>query len=381
MAANCVGGTLPPMPIHHQLDATLSQIVVDRMADGVVVQGADGSILMFNASALAVLDLTSDQLLGRTSTDPSWMAVDTQLQPFPGERHPAMRCVQTGQEQRGVIMGVRTPTHAVRWLLVDSYPVDLDGERGALTLFADITAEHNADDEVRARLRVLQQAFLPSHATRTAKVEYATWYRAAGGRAIVGGDFFDVVEVGDESTFFIGDIAGHDIDAVAATALARYTLRAAAVQRADPPQALRLLHDSLLTQGDGHLCTALFGIAEQHTDGLRVTVSSAGHPAPFLVAPNRTETVALTGPLLGSRLCPEAWPSQEFTLRRGELLFCYTDGLTDTVRPRLEHDRLAGMISWDEDPAALIETVLRALPGTWDEAADDIAILSLTGSD
>ena len=39
------------------------------------------------------------------------------------------------------------------------------------------------------------------------------------------------------------------------------------------------------------------------------------------------------------------------------------------------------MISWDEDPAALIETVLRALPGTWDEAADDIAILSLTGSD
>ena len=56
----------------------------------------------------------------------------------------------------------------------------------------------------------------------------------------MGGDFYDLFALSREkSAFFLGDVCGKGVDAATLTSLARYTLRAAAVNH-DHPEAVLL---------------------------------------------------------------------------------------------------------------------------------------------
>jgi len=60
------------------LEATLAEregrfaALIDGLQVGVVVQGPASEILLFNPKALELLDMTEEQLAGRSSLDPSW---------------------------------------------------------------------------------------------------------------------------------------------------------------------------------------------------------------------------------------------------------------------------------------------------------------------
>lgn len=120
--------------------------VLEQMPIGVVVQGPDGAILAFNTAASQILRLTPDQLRGRTSFDPSWRSVHDDGSPFPGDTHPAMRSLQSGARERDR-MGVRVADDEPTWIDIDARPVrNAAGDVvGVVCLFADITAERNAD--------------------------------------------------------------------------------------------------------------------------------------------------------------------------------------------------------------------------------------------
>lgn len=111
------------------------------MNDGVVVQGFDGEILAANPAAERILGLTLDQLQGRRSVDPRWQAIHPDGRPFPGEEHPAMVALHTGEPVRGVRMGVRTPDGAMRWILVNAEPLLRPDEPSyaVVTTFTDVT--------------------------------------------------------------------------------------------------------------------------------------------------------------------------------------------------------------------------------------------------
>ena len=120
----------------------------DTMEQGVVYQERDGRISAFNPAACQILGLTPDQVTGRTSFDPEWRAVREDGTPFPGEDHPSMIALRTGESVRGVIMGVFSPlTRLQRWISIDAVP--LAGPDGlpvrAYTVFTDITARIEAE--------------------------------------------------------------------------------------------------------------------------------------------------------------------------------------------------------------------------------------------
>ena len=67
----------------------------------------------------------------------------------------------------------------------------------------------------------------------------------------MGGDFFDVFRLGKPECWMvvIGDVCGKGAEAAALTALARYTLRAAAIQEgAEPAELLSQLNEAILRQ-------------------------------------------------------------------------------------------------------------------------------------
>ena len=95
----------------------------ETMAQGVVIQDRDGKILSANPAAEKILGLTSEQMSGIDSMDPRWQATYEDGSILPGEKHPAMVALSTGQPVFGFIMGVYSPAFsATRWILVNSSP-------------------------------------------------------------------------------------------------------------------------------------------------------------------------------------------------------------------------------------------------------------------
>ncbi len=120
------------------------QAVLSGAAAGIVEQDAQGRIVECNPEAERVLGLTRAQMLGRESVDPRWQAVRADGTPFPGDQHPAMVALRTGEPVRGVVMGIRTPRGELRWLNVNAQVVASDGERMVVSSFNDISAERDA---------------------------------------------------------------------------------------------------------------------------------------------------------------------------------------------------------------------------------------------
>ena len=107
----------------------------------------------------------------------------------------------------------------------------------------------------------------------------------------VGGDFYDVFNTAEDQWYaVIGDVCGKGAEAAAVTALARYTIRAAAVRRRSPSAILRWLSDAMIQQsadGDGRFCTIACAHLDLSRSPARVTVACGGHPLPLVVRAER----------------------------------------------------------------------------------------------
>ncbi len=232
--------------------------------------------------------------------------------------------------------------------------------------------------------RTLQQSLLPVELPDMPGIEAAARFRPTGEGNEVGGDFYDLFQSeGPGWTVIMGDVCGKGPDAAAVTALARYTLRAAAMQERLPSRNLGLLNDALLRQrSDRRFCTVAYAYLEMLDEGARLGFASGGHPLPMLVRGDGTvERVGVSGTLLGVVPDPRI-EDRAVTLSRGDLLVFFTDGVIESreAEGRLDEDRLAELLSHcaggDADTVAA-EVEQAALRSWGGRAGDDIAVLVL----
>ncbi len=134
--------------------------VVAAMQDGIVLLDADGSIHDCNAAAERILGLSAEQLMGRTSLDVRWRAIHEDGTAFPGETHPPMVTLRTGQPCTDVIMGVHKPDGTLTWISVNSQPLfQADGRTlaGVVASFEDVTERKRAEAALREATQQLAQ--------------------------------------------------------------------------------------------------------------------------------------------------------------------------------------------------------------------------------
>ena len=122
---------------------------------------------------------------------------------------------------------------------------------GAHTILA--TARTRRLERHRAKLMedvgLLQEALLPTVPARLGRVTTSVAYRPADGLA-AGGDFYDAfVLPGGRVGLLLGDVSGHGREALAKTALVRFTVRAHLEAGMSPREALSIAGRSL----DGRL--------------------------------------------------------------------------------------------------------------------------------
>lgn len=203
-----------------------------------------------------------------------------------------------------------------------------------LALAAVISERQRAEDSIRYVADTLQESLLPASLPVIAGVQAAVEFRPVGERGIVGGDFYELMEGEDGSVgIAIGDALGKGAIAAADTALARYTLRAAAMHETEPSRILSVLNEAMLRQTDDHPCTVAYARLELNADGAMLTVSIGGHPKPLILRVNGTvEPIGYPAPPLGVRRGLNL-TDHTARLAPGDALILYTDGLTDAFAP------------------------------------------------
>lgn len=226
----------------------------------------------------------------------------------------------------------------------------------------------------------LQQTLIPPAPPEIPGLDIAAAYRPAGSGDEVGGDFYDVFELSSGSwVIALGDVRGKGVQAAVVAALARHTIRAAAVRARHPSEVLRVLNTVLLRDDVDRYCTVVVLFLQRATDVWNATVSCGGHAPPLLVrSAHDVSSFGKPGTLIGVFDDPEVFDTA-MMLGVGESLVLTTDGVTEGRRGRELYGeaRLAAAVSANTGTAqSLVDGILAdVLEFQLGNAHDDIAIV------
>jgi diguanylate cyclase (GGDEF)-like protein/PAS domain S-box-containing protein len=128
--------------------------VVETMAEGVILYGADGTVQAVNDAAVDLLGVSRDQMVGRPAGTGTTGLLEQVLREDGSEmladEQPQRRAAASGLPVRGVTTGLRRPDGSLAWLVVNSQPLyeHTSGGRtritGVVTTFTDVTAARSA---------------------------------------------------------------------------------------------------------------------------------------------------------------------------------------------------------------------------------------------
>lgn len=236
--------------------------------------------------------------------------------------------------------------------------------------------------QVAAELaETLQRTLIPPTPPAVEGLAIAAAYRPAGDGREVGGDFYDVFQVAEhEWLAVIGDVTGKGVAAATVTTFVRHTIRALAMQYADPSDLLVELNRAVLAHEGDRFCTlVVLRMVDDGTDW-SVTGSVGGHPLPLLRRGDGSVVeLGSHGSLVGVIESPTF---STFEHRLGDdLLLLYTDGV---IEARHEgqlfgpEGLLPLVAACPQDPETVTTSVVAAVLDFQDgDPRDDIAVLTL----
>ncbi|MEW2141523.1 fused response regulator/phosphatase [Micromonospora vinacea] len=251
---------------------------------------------------------------------------------------------------------------------------------------ADENARRLREVELRqAESARLERGLLPQPLMTTDQVAVHTFYRPGRHAALIGGDFFDVVQTHpDRLDLIVGDVCGHGVDEAALGVELRVAWRALVLGRVPDDEVLPALEQVLMSERRLQEIFATVATIRLDLEANRATVRLAGHPPPLLLSGGRVAPVpAPGGLLLGVRPRRPIAYDLEFDTDDWSLLM-YTDGLIEgrvgAGNERLDVPGLSGLldepanrsVSLPELPAWLVGRAERLNGGP---LADDVAML------
>lgn len=179
----------------------------------------------------------------------------------------------------------------------------------------------------------LQRGFLPELLPELANTDIGVFYASATTEAVVGGDFYDAVEVAHQRmSFFVGDVSGKGVEATSFAAMVKYTLRTVSYEDPEPEHVLTRANPVVARQFPaGHFITLVYGLYDA-SDG-RLLISKAGHPYPLLYSAASRTVNAIGGNDPAFTLIPDyAYNQVELLLSAGDIIVMYTDGIIELRR-------------------------------------------------
>jgi serine phosphatase RsbU (regulator of sigma subunit) len=227
----------------------------------------------------------------------------------------------------------------------------------------------------------MQRSLLPQVRPAVEGLDVGEVY-AASAHVEVGGDLYDYMALADgRLAVVLGDVTGHGIDAAADMAMAKFVFRSLAREHPEPGDFLAAANEVVVGEiAPGKFITMLYLLIDAAT-GV-VSVASAGHPPPRLIAADGSVGgIEARGLALGV----ESGVEYEVTLAQlepGGSVVLYTDGVIEARRAAefYGEDRLDALLERRhalraEDIAASVIQSARRFTGG--ELLDDCAVVVL----
>jgi hypothetical protein len=228
-----------------------------------------------------------------------------------------------------------------------------------------IETEKAAIETELAAAREIQRIMVPEELPPAPGYAIESIYRPA---AQVGGDFFQVIPLGDGQTLVvIGDVSGKGLSAAMIVSMLIGMLRAISSITRDPSRILVELNSMLFEHKHSGFVTCL---AARLDPSGRVTVANAGHLAPWL----NGDEIAFTGSLPLS-VVASATPEQVvLEMNSGDRLTLLTDGVVearDSQGVLLGFDRTQSVLRQNASLLALAEAAIHH------GQDDDLTVISI----
>jgi serine phosphatase RsbU (regulator of sigma subunit) len=274
----------------------------------------------------------------------------------------------------------------------------VDHETLARSVRYAITRRHNQEASrqlgeahlLRAENARMERGLVARPIVHNPRISWAVRYEAGGRRALLGGDFFDAIELDDGTVrVVVGDICGHGADEAALGVALRVSWRALVLSGADPDSTLESLQRVLLSERSSDETFATLCDLSFDTGADRVWMRIAGHPSPLIVG--HEDILAIPegqrGPLLG--VFEDArWPPVEITLGSTWTLVVYTDGIIEghagDGTERFDSAMLARVAAEagpTQSPRELADTLVEAAEkANGEPLKDDVALVILAAS-
>ena len=264
----------------------------------------------------------------------------------------------------------------------------IDPGRLEMDYTARVCLEHMSEPERRQLeeelefSQIVQRALLPQITPEIPGVDLAAFTRPA---AIVSGDYFDFFHFRDGTHgLVIADIPGHGVSAGMLMSSLQTAIRTMAPETDSPSEILTRINRFYIHNIHFTTFVTIF-LARFDPVTHTLTYASAGHNPPAVVHKRKADVTWLkpTAPAIG--LAEEFHSRTELaTLEHGDVLFLYTDGVTEAFNPALEQfgsQRLAELLGKNVDLGAndIIQTVRQGLEvfGDGHEFEDDTTFVAL----
>jgi len=214
---------------------------------------------------------------------------------------------------------------------------------------AEVAEKNRLLEEKQARIdedlqtaRVLQSSILPVDFSAYRATAIAASMRPA---LEVSGDFYDVFPLPDGRLgLVVADVSGKGVAAAFFMAVTRTLLRGVAAECGSPAACLARVNETLCRENPIDMfVTALYAELDEATGVVEMV--NAGHCEPVVIrAGGGAETVRRAGnPPLGV-MAGRTFAERSVTLGPGDMLFLYTDGVTEAVNREGEQFRMSRLV-------------------------------------
>ena len=239
-----------------------------------------------------------------------------------------------------------------------------------------LAIDHGRLSDQHRIAQTLQRSLLPRSLPALPGFDFAARYLPAARETAVGGDWYDVIDLGaNQLALAIGDVAGRGLTAATVMGEIRSAVRAYAVENQAPGDVVAKVAQFVASH-DAPMATLVYATLDLGSGAIRY--ARAGHPYPLLVdAQGKARYLSEGGGPPLSAVAPRRYDESEIVLAREESLFMYTDGLIERRGRRLsdQEELLAAAIERaPRDVEATCTAVIDSMTAT-DGIPDDIAVL------
>lgn len=225
------------------------------------------------------------------------------------------------------------------------------------------------------RAETIQRALLPQQPPDIDGWCVETLYRSGSS---VGGDFYDVIDLGTQHVgLVIADAAGHGVAAAMLSVLFKLRLKLTDSEGKVlmPNRVLRnlnrRLHETVSTPGA--FITAVYVLLNRRTGNVRI--ASAGHPPCIWTSPEgESRLLERTGPALGL-VADARYEERSIHLELGDRLLLYTDGVVEGGATSPTQDDLANALLSTPDRGDLLGSLYQAAIRGIGGDRDDITMI------